>query len=111
MRIPDGVVGQLQVPEDVHLAAGPDTAVAILVGREILDERFLRTGLVGGIGIGDMRVAADSESALRAGPAVEHQTTEVRVGDVVAELAELHTTRPGIRADLRAFELTYRVLR
>src|SRR5690606_9456268 len=111
MRIPDRVVGQLQVPEYVHLPTGPDAAVAILVGREILDERFLRTGLVGGIGIGHVRVAADIESALRIGPAVEHQTVEVRVGDVVTELAELHSTRPRIRADLSAFELTYRVLR
>src|SRR5690606_37532921 len=85
--------------------------IAVLVGGEFLDERFLRTGLVGGVGIGHMRVAAYIESTLRIGPAVEYQSIEVRVRDVAAELADLHSTRPGIRADLRALELTYRVLR
>src|SRR5690606_17639395 len=62
-------------------------------------------------GIGHMRVAADIESALRIGPAVEYETIEVRVGDIAAELADLHSTRPSLCADLRAFELADRVLR
>src|SRR5690606_39351703 len=94
-----------------HLAAAPDTAIAVLIGREVVNERLLRPGLASGIGIGHMRAAPNVESALRIGPAVEDETIEVRVGDVAAELADLHSTRPDLRTDLRAFELAYRVLR
>ena len=40
MRIADGVVGHLHVPEYVHLTAAPDAAIAVLVGGEILEDRF-----------------------------------------------------------------------
>src|SRR4029079_17495209 len=42
--------------------------------------------------------------------AVAHETVKVRMGDVALELAELRATWPGGPADLRAFELTRRML-
>jgi hypothetical protein len=49
----DGVVGQLQVGEQVQLAAAPDGAVAVLVAGEIREDRHQRLAVrVGRIGMG-----------------------------------------------------------
>src|SRR5262245_28034062 len=110
MRVADSVVGHLQILVQVHLTAGPDAAIAVLVGGVILDDRLcLRAVRVSGIHIGD--IAADGEMAIGPGGAVTHETVEVRMGDVALELADLRATRPGGLADLRAFELTCRMLR
>src|SRR5580698_11133744 len=110
MRVANGVVGHLQVLEYVHLTAGPDAAVAILVAGEILDDRLhLRAVRVSGIGKGNM--PTDGEMAIGPGAAIEHERVEVGVADVALELPHLGSTRPGYLADLRAFELTRRMLR
>src|SRR5690606_15385197 len=58
MGIADRIVGQLQVPEYLHLAAAPDATVTVLVGGEILDDRFNRSAVrVSGIFAGNMRAA------------------------------------------------------
>src|SRR5215510_16466924 len=110
MRVANGVVGQLEVLVCVHLTAGPDAAIAVLVGGVILDDRLcLRAVRVSGIHIGD--IAADGEFAIGPGGAVAHETVEVRMGDVALELAELRATWPRSLADLRAFELARGMLR
>src|SRR5688572_7315689 len=110
MREADSVVGHLQALVEVILTAGPDAAVAILVGGEILDDGlYLRAVRVSGIGKGD--IPADGELAIGPGSAVTHEAVEVRMSDVALELAELRATRPGVPADLRAFELARRMLR
>ena len=112
MRIADGVVGQLHVPEYVHLTAAPDGAIAVLVGGEILEDRFQRLAVrVSGIFKAGMRAAGNTESVIGRNVPVEHERVVVGVGDVALELAEWRSTRPGLRTDLRAFELTVRVLR
>src|SRR5688572_3557961 len=108
MREADSVVGHLQVLVEVHLAAGPDAAIAVLVAREILDDR-LHLSAVGVSGIDKGNVPADGELAIGPGGAVAHEAVKVRMGDVALELAELHATRPGRPADLRAFELAHRM--
>src|SRR5215831_15132387 len=110
MRVANRVVRQLHVLERVHLTAAPDAAVAVLVAGEILDDR-LRQRAVGVSGIGIGRMPADGEMAIRPGPAVHHETVEVRMGRVALELADLRSPGPGLRADLRAFELARRMLR
>src|SRR5579864_4260595 len=110
MRVANCVVGQLQVLECVHLTAGPDAAIAVLVAGEILDDRLhLRAVRVSGIGKGNM--PADGEMAIGPGAAVEQETVKVRMGGVALELAHPGSTGPGCLADLRAFELTRRMLR
>src|SRR4030095_7135857 len=47
----------------------------------------------------------------RTGGEVSHEPVKVRMGDLALELADLRATRPGGLADLRAFELTRRMLR
>ena len=112
MRVAHGVVGQLHVPECVHLAAAPDTAVAVLVGGQVLEERFHRFAVrVSGILLGHMRAAGHTERVIGVDVPVEHEPVVVGVGDVPLELAEGRATRPGLRTDLRAFEFTFRVLR
>src|SRR4051812_13048201 len=110
MRVADGVVGQLQVLVRVHLTAGPEGAIAVLVGGEILDDRLRERAVrVRGIGIG--RMPADREMAIRPGAAVHQETVKGRMRGVALELAHLGATGPGLRTDLRAFELTRRMLR
>src|SRR6266516_4986864 len=110
MRVADCVVGQLQVLECVHLTAGPDPAIAVLVAGEILDDRLhLRAVRVSGIGKGNM--AAGGEMAIGPGAAVEHETVKVRMGGVALELPHPGSTRPGLQSGLGAFELTSTVLR
>src|ERR1700681_1442487 len=43
--------------------------------------------------------------------AVEQETVKARMGGVALELPHPGSTRPGLRTDLRAFELTRRMLR
>src|SRR5262245_9810924 len=110
MRVADGVVGQLQVLVGVHLTAGPEAAVAVLVSGEILDDRLhLSAVRVSRIGQGNM--PAGGEMAIGPGAAVEHETVKVRMGGVALELHYLSSTRPGLHTDLRAFELTRPILR
>src|SRR5579872_918987 len=110
MRVANGVVGQLHILECVHLTAGPDAAIAVLVAGEILDDRLhLRAVRVSGIGKGNM--PADGEMAIRPGTTVEQETVKVRMGGVALELPHPGSTRPGCLADLGAFELTSRMLR
>src|SRR5262250_1917498 len=54
---------------------------------------------------------AGGEMAIGPGAAVEHETVKVRMGGVALELPHPGSTRPGLRTDLRAFELTRRMLR
>src|SRR5215471_11537149 len=109
MRVANGVVGQPQVLVCVHLAAGPEAAIAVLVGGEILDDRFhLRAVRVSGIAKGNM--PADGEMAIGSRTAVEHETVNVRMGGVAFELPHLRSTWPGVLTDLSAFELTRRML-
>ena len=110
MRVANGVVGQLQVLVCVHLTAGPEAAIAVLVGGEILEDRLhLRAVRVSGIDKGN--VPAGGEMAIGPGAAVEQETVKVRMGGVALELPHPGSTRPGLRTDLRAFELTRRMLR
>ena len=112
MRKADRVVGQLHVPEDVHLTAAPDGAIAVLVGGEILEDRFQRPAVrVSGIFEAGVRAAGNAERVIRRNVPVEHERVVVGVGDVALEFAEWRSTRPNGLADLRAFELTIRVLR
>ncbi len=112
MRVAHGVVGHLHVPEGMHLTAAPDTAIAVLVGGEILEHRFHRLAVVvGGIFLGNVRVAGNTESVVGVDVPVEHEAIVVRVGDVALELAEWRAARPDVLADLRAIELAIRVLR
>ena len=84
----DRVVGQLQIPEQVQLAAAPDGAIAVLVAGEIVEDRHHQLAVrVGRIGKADMVGAADTERAVGRGAAVEHQAVEIRVGGIAAELA------------------------
>src|SRR5438132_4375606 len=109
MRVADGVVGQLQVLEQVHLTAGPDAAIPVLVAGEILDDR-LRLRAVRISRIGKRNMPADGEMAIGPGAAVEQETVEVRMGGVALELPHPGSAWPGLLADLRAFELTRRML-
>src|SRR5215471_16871650 len=98
MRIVHGVVGQLHVPEYVHLTAAPDAAIAVLVGGEILENRLHRFAVrVSGIFFGHMRVAGNTESVIGRNVSVEHERVVVGVGDVALELAKWRSTRPGLR--------------
>src|SRR3974377_2439853 len=105
MRVANCVVGQLQVLVCVHLTAGPHAPIAVLVAGEILDDGLhLRAVRVSGIGNGNM--PAGGEMAIGPGAAVEHETVKVRMSGVALELPHPGSTRPGLRTDLRAFELT-----
>src|SRR5215207_11023391 len=107
MREADSVVGHLQVLVEVQLTAGPDAAIAVLVGGEILDDG-LHLSAVRVSGIGKGNIPADGELAIGPGGAVAHETVKVRMGDVALKLAELRATWPRGLADLRAFELADR---
>src|SRR5215831_11949299 len=110
MRVANGVVGQLQVLVHVHLTAGPQAVIAVLVAGEILEDRLhLRAVRVSGIGQGHM--PAGSEMTIVPGAAVGHETVKVRMGGVALELLYLHSTRPGLRTGLRDCELSCRMLR
>src|SRR5580698_11123825 len=103
MRKAVSVVGQLYVPEYVHLTAAPDAAIPILVGGEILEDRFHCLAVrVSGIFMAGMRTAGNTESAIGRNISVEHERVVVGVGDVAPELAEWRSTRPGPGTDLRA---------
>src|SRR5687767_10415220 len=105
MRVADGVVGQLQLLERVHLTTSPDAAIAVLVAGEIFEDRFrLRAISLSGIHKRDMPTGG--EFAIGPGATIQHETVEVRMGDVALELAELHSTRPDGLARIRAFERT-----
>src|SRR6185369_9239836 len=111
MRKAVSVVGQLHVPEYVHFTAAPDGAIPILVGGEILEDRFQRFAVrVSGIFKAGMRTASHTESVIGRNVSVEHERVVVGVRDVALELAEWRSTRPGLRTDLRACEFTLRVL-
>src|SRR5215471_21225378 len=102
MRVADCVVGQLQVLVCVHLTAGPEAAIAVLVASEILEDRLhLRAVRVSGIDKGNM--AAGGEMTIGPGAAVGHETVKIRMGSVALELLHLGSTRPGILTDLRVF--------
>src|ERR1700744_445203 len=106
------VVSQLHVSEYVHLAAAPDGAIPVLVGGKILEDRFHRLAVpVSGVFMAGMRAAGNTEMAIGRKVPVEHERIIVGVGDVALDLAEWRPARPGLRADLRAFELARRVLR
>src|SRR3954467_14244918 len=110
MRVADGVVGQLQVLVRVHLTAGPEAAIAVLVRGEILDDRLRERAVrIRGIGIG--RMPADREMAIGPGTAVHQETVEGRVGRVALELPHLRSTWPRGLADVRTLELAGRMLR
>src|SRR5262245_47935737 len=110
MREADGVVGHLHILVQMHLTAGPDAAIAVLVDGEILEDRLhLRAVRVSGIGLGN--IPADVEMAIGRGGAVPHETVKVRMGSVALELPHLGSTWKGLRTDLCACELTSAVLR
>src|SRR5574342_889025 len=109
MRVAHGVVGHLHVPEYVHLTAAPDGAIAVLVGGEILEDRFQRLAVrVSGIFKAGMRTAGNTESVIRRNVSVEHEQVVVGEGDVALKLAEWRSTRPSFRGGLRAFEFPLR---
>src|SRR5262245_19145593 len=96
----------------MHLTAAPDAAIAVLVGGEILEDRFQRLAVrVSWIFKAGMRAAGHTERVIGRNVSVEHERVVVGVGNVALELAEWRSTRPSRLADLRAFELTNRVLR
>src|SRR3954471_23863508 len=110
MRVANGVVGQLQVLVRVHLTAGPEAAIAVLVGGEILEYRLhLRAVRVNGVDEG--RMPAGGEMAIGPGAAVEQETVKVRMSNITLELPHPGSTWPGLRTDFRAFELARRMLR
>src|SRR5688500_19437117 len=100
MREANSVVGHLQVLVEVQLTAGPDAAIAVLVGGEILDYG-LHLSAVRVSGIGKGNIPADGELAIGPGGAVTHEGVKVRMGDVALELTELGATRPGDRKSTR----------
>src|SRR5438270_14094568 len=110
MRVANGVVGHLQVLVHVHLTAAPHAAIAVLVAGEILYDR-LHLGAVRVSGIDEGNMPADGEMAIGPGAAVEHESVKVRMGGVALELPHPGSTRPGLRTDLRVFELTRLMLR
>src|SRR6185369_14761269 len=98
-------VGQLHVPEYVQLTAAPDGAIPVLVGGEILEDRFHPLAVrVRGVFMAGMRAAGNTEGVICSNVPVEHERVVVGVGDVALELLEWRSTRPGVRTDLRAFE-------
>src|SRR5580658_4438477 len=110
MRVADCVVGQLQVLEHVHLTAGPEAAIPVLVAGEILDDRLHgRAVRISGIGKGDMAAGPEMAVGLRA--AVGHVAVKVRMGGVALELQHRGSTWPGIRTEVCACKRTCRMLR
>src|SRR5690242_11604772 len=105
MGVADRVVGHPQILVRMHLTAGPDAAIAVLVAGEILEDRLRERAVrVRGIGVG--YITADREVAIGPGAAVTHETIKVRMGGIALELLDLGSARPGCLADFRAFELT-----
>src|SRR5580704_10255435 len=112
MREAISVVSQLHVSEYVHLTAAPDGAIPVLVGSEILEDRFHRLAVrVSGIFMGGMRAPGNTESVIGRNVSVEHERVVVGVRDVALELLERRPARPGLRTDLRVSEFTVRMLR
>src|SRR5215471_9758217 len=75
MRVANCVVGQLKVFVSVHLTAGPEAAIAVLVGGEILEDRLhLRAVRVSGIGQGN--VPTGGEMTIGPGAAVGHEPSK-----------------------------------
>src|SRR5690606_4827319 len=112
MREADGVVGKLQVSEYVHFATAPGATVAVLVGGEILEDRFQRLAVrVSGICKAGMRAAGNAESVIRVEVPVEHEPIIGRVGYVAIEFAEWRATRPGCLADIRVLKCAVGVFR
>src|SRR6186713_2063851 len=110
MRVANAVVCHLQILEQMHLTAGPDAAIAVLIAGEILEDRLhLRAVRVSGIGLGSK--PADVETVIGGDAAVPHETVKVRMGDVALELLYLGSTWKGLLTDLRACELANTVLR
>src|SRR5678809_455592 len=110
MRVANAIVGHLQILEQMHLTAGPDAAIAVLVAGEILEDRLhLRAVRVKGIGLGHK--PADVEMVIGGDATVPHETVKVRMGYVALELLHLGSTWKGLLTDLRACELTNTVLR
>src|SRR5215471_9018171 len=96
----------------MHLTAAPDAAIPVLVGGEILEDRFERLAVrVSGIFKARMRAAGHTEGVIGRNVPVEHERVVVGVGDVALELAEWRSTRPGLRADLCALKFSVRVFR
>src|SRR5438046_3714036 len=56
-------------------------------------------------------MSTDGEKAIRPGAAIHQETVKVRMGGDALELPHAGSTWPGLRADLRAFELARRMLR
>src|SRR5690606_41683334 len=80
----NAVVGHFQALVDVHFTPGPDAAVAVLVGGKVLDDGLHRIGSLAGIGKGN--IPPHAQTTIWQGGAVLHETIEVRMGDVAAEL-------------------------
>jgi len=96
----------------VQLAAAPDGAIPVLVGGEILEDRFQRLAVrVSGIFMAVCELPVTPKVAIGRNVSVEHERVVVGMGDVALKLLERRSTRPGLRTDLRTFELTRRVLR
>src|SRR6185369_240128 len=111
MRVADGVVGQLRIPEYMHLTATPDAAIAVLVRSQILEVRLQHLAVrVGGILEADVRTAADSEGVVGVDVPIEHERVVVGMRNIALELAELRSARPDGLAGLCAVELSVRVL-
>src|SRR5690606_26581264 len=86
MREANSVVGKLQVAEQVHLAATPGTAVAVLVGSQVFEDRNQRFAVrIGGILQSGVRAAGHTKGVVRSDVAVEHKAVVGRVGNVAAE--------------------------
>src|SRR5215510_4208665 len=85
MREADGVVGHPHILVQMHLTAGPDAVIAVLVDGEILEDGLHQRAVrVRGIAVG--LIPADVESAIGRDGAVPHKTVKVRMGDVALEL-------------------------
>src|SRR5690606_37943955 len=108
----DGVIGQLQIGIEVILATAPNSAVAVLVAGEIVEDRQHQPALgIGRIYVAGEVGAGDAEFAVRPGAAIQHHAVEIGLGDIAAELPQPRPPGPRLLADLGALELARRVLR
>src|SRR5438093_2373842 len=100
MREANAVVGHLQILVQMHLTAGPDAAIAVLVAGEILEDRLhLRAVRVSGIGLGSK--PADVEMVIGGDAAVPHETVKVRMAGVALEFLNLGSPWECLRTDFR----------
>src|SRR5205085_11928562 len=100
MREANAVVGHLQILVQMHLTAGPDAAIAVLVAGEILEDRLhLRAVRASGIGLGSK--PADVEMVIGGDATVAHATVKVRMGGVALELLHLGSAWKWLRNALR----------